>query len=742
MQQASSHAEGRDLRSIAFIVWRRKWIVLIPTLVGLLAGVVIGHPKVLRPVYRASATLLLDFPQPVSRDLQSILQSTGMVEQLGRLQSLMQSNEFLLKVADASGLRDDQTLNQWVAKGRKRYPDMTVQELQDLQLAQYLRGAIKALPSRSADNVVVINVLDYYPDRARLIVQNLTNGVIDANKSAEIERVRALHDFSLEQLAVYKERLSEAENRLEAFRRGVAVDKLRVSEIDEANVKDVRRMRSEAADDLTRYTQDGEEARATLRARSPNSVAALQSVADARWTTAVKEITDLEDRLAREVPSAAAAGGRVGATDETTALLIARRIQELEPLATELVGETQWGIPAEARSDAANLLVSSARVAGAKARLNAFDGMLAAYDAQVTGTPREETTVKRLMDDIETNQELYNAFVQQLASSQIGEAYAATKAAGRLTVLEPASRPLKPIKPNRVAYAAVSTLLGFLLGLGALALVERQDVTLRDSKDAERTLGLRVLATVPQIEIAARAKRDRGLWNQRNIEKYLGDSPAYQELRRVALELRNDEDSPVRSVLLTSACGGEGKTTASILLGAATANEDQRVPVLLVDLDFRRGALGRLLDIDDQPPGVLQALEHHRIDDGSFRETCIGNLHVLPLGAGVGPRNDLLTFENLSWLIPELTRRYGLIIIDSPPNVPVPDALIIGQLVDAVLIVIKAGSTSRHMVERGVELQKQFTGNVRGILMNNVDEIMPYYYDYRHYGYANKASRG
>ncbi len=78
-------------------------------------------------------------------------------------------------------------------------------------------------------------------------------------------------------------------------------------------------------------------------------------------------------------------------------------------------------------------------------------------------------------------------------------------------------------------------------------------------------------------------------------------------------------------------------------------------------------------------------------------------------------------------------------ILDSAPNVPVPDALIIGQLVDAVMIVLKAGSTPRHMVERGVELQKQFTGNLRGLLMNNVEETMPYYYSHRYYGYPYGA---
>ena len=134
-------------------------------------------------------------------------------------------------------------------------------------------------------------------------------------------------------------------------------------------------------------------------------------------------------------------------------------------------------------------------------------------------------------------------------------------------------------------------------------------------------------------------------------------------------------------------------------------------------------------------------MESRRIEEGFFHKTSIPNLRVMTLGCEPAPRNDLLTFESLSWFLPELTRRHGFVVIDSPPNLPVPDPLIIGQLVDAVVIVIKAGGTPRSMVERAVELQKQFTGNVRGLLMNNVNEMMPYYYNYRYYRYSTRGHR-
>jgi succinoglycan biosynthesis transport protein ExoP len=732
MQTPTSFTEGRDLRSVAAMVWRRKWIVAIPTIAGLLTGVVVGLPKILKPVYRAQAALLVEYPQPVSRNLQEVIPTAGLTDQKARLQSLMQSNDFLLKVAEASGLRGDPGLHKWVAKSRRQYRDMSDQELEDLQLTKWLRTRMLVMPGRS-DNTILVRYDDYYPAQAQLVVQNLTNAIIKANTSAQLDRVRALYDFSVDQLAVYKQRLSDAEKKLEDFQRGVSVDRSRTSLIGPANEAEARRQRAQANDELSRTRSERDALRSAVQTRSPEAAAELRAGAGAGWAAATQEIRDLERQYADETVAPTPGQG-----SESIALQIARKFQEMEGIARQVVAQPGRNIPEALRGQAVDLLLAEARTTGIESRIEGYDRQLGEYQSQIAGTPREETTLKRLAQDVETNRTLYNAFVQQIAATQISQAFEANQAGIRLTILEPASRPLAPIKPNRVAVAVLGLVVGMLLGIGGLVLIERHDQTYRDAREAERSLGLRVLGTLPQLETGRRRKGDRLIWTPKRLEAFLQDSPAFQEMRRVALQLRNDEESPVRSLLVTSARGGEGKTTACIMLGAAVAAEEAKVPVLLVDLDFRRASLGRSFGVDKEEGGLVKILESRRFDEGWPQKTGVPNLHVLPLGCPPMPRNDLLTFENLSWLLPELTRRYGFVIIDSPPNLPVPDPLIIGQLVDAVILVLKAGGTPRHMVERGVELQKQFTGNLRGLLMNNVDETMPYYYDYRHYGYAKQ----
>lgn len=734
-QMHSAGDRPKDIRDIGSIVWRRKWVLLLPMLAGLLAGVVIAHPKVLKPVYRSSSTLLLDFPQPVTRELQGILPPSAMQEQLARLNSLMQSNEFLLKVADATGLRDDKGLRRWVAKSQRKYPDLAIQELQDLRLTQVLRNSIRLGRGKTGENVVVITASDNVPDRARAIVQALTTGVIEANRSAQIDRVRSLHDFSQEQLVIYKQRLAESEKRLEEYESGSSPMVVTAGLVHQANVGEAQRLRGEASADVDRLSRLRSDALSRLESTSAEAATRVRQVLGGDWTPQIREIR----RLEREYAEATLASPS-GTGSETAALVIARTIEEAERDAGSYARD-RLQLAGDQEQAAVALLVADARLSGAESRLTAYDALLDGYRGASTGLPQREATLKRLKEDVEANQTLYNAFVSQLAAAQISEAFQTTAAAGRLTILEPASRPLSPVKPNRTAVALLGLVIGLSLGIAGMTFLERHDLTYRDAREVERTFGIRVLGTMPQIPALGRSKDRQRAWDSKTLEQFLDDSPGFQELRRFILDLRGDGPNSVGSVTVTSARDSEGKTTACILLAATAAVEEPRTPILLVDLDVRSGALGAALGMGVEAPGVLRALETGRLEESWFRKTLIPNLHVLPLGTAGDVRGELLSHERLAWLVPELRRRYGLVVFDTPPNIPVPDAFIVGQCTDAVLIVLKAGSTARHMVERSIELQKQFTGNVRGIIMNNVNEAMPYYYNRQYYNYGYPGRR-
>ncbi|TMQ69044.1 MAG: CpsD/CapB family tyrosine-protein kinase [Candidatus Eisenbacteria bacterium] len=98
----------------------------------------------------------------------------------------------------------------------------------------------------------------------------------------------------------------------------------------------------------------------------------------------------------------------------------------------------------------------------------------------------------------------------------------------------------------------------------------------------------------------------------------------------------------------------------------------------------------------------------------------------------------------MEWFIQEATRRYPIVIIDSAPNLAVPDPLILGRVVEGVLYVIKAGSTVRKAAEYGVKVQRETRDNLLGVLINDAGEILPQYYGYRanYYGYTTTEASG
>jgi capsular exopolysaccharide synthesis family protein len=261
-------------------------------------------------------------------------------------------------------------------------------------------------------------------------------------------------------------------------------------------------------------------------------------------------------------------------------------------------------------------------------------------------------------------------------------------------------------------------------------------------KETEERLGVRVVGTIPSMDGINRdsGPRDPGRREAQiaqALHQFLDDSPGYQEFRRTTLALLRLGESGPRSILITSARSGEGKSTASLCLALTMARELPHERVVLVDLDARKPMLASRLGLEVEPPLEVGTLLRTRAwNDAALRTGIVPNLQVLPMAPPHEGPGDLINHESVNWLLARLRERFERVILDSPPNLPVPDPLVLGGEVDAVLMVVKAGSTPRQTVRRSLELQRSFGDNVWGILMNNVSEALPYYYSYKHYGYG------
>ena len=151
-----------------------------------------------------------------------------------------------------------------------------------------------------------------------------------------------------------------------------------------------------------------------------------------------------------------------------------------------------------------------------------------------------------------------------------------------------------------------------------------------------------------------------------------------------------------RCVLVTSAIGGEGKTTLAAQLSARCGNAG--ISTLLIDADLRRASLCPLLDVPEGP-GLSDVLRNEARLEDVVIPVQGGTFHLLAAGTPVQDTSRILQRHDFAMLIAQLRQRYDMIIIDSPPVLPVPDALILGQWTDGALLAARFEISRSPQVE-------------------------------------------
>jgi polysaccharide biosynthesis transport protein len=330
--------------------------------------------------------------------------------------------------------------------------------------------------------------------------------------------------------------------------------------------------------------------------------------------------------------------------------------------------------------------------------------------------------------------------------------------ASNIRVVDSADPPRRPAKPNVPLNLALGLVMGLGLGVGAAFLQEHLDNTLKTSSDVERFLQLPALALIPSASSQENQAGLQGLY-RRKLGKN-GDSNLANghDRSRVMAEATNSFSAlaeafrglrtsvllssakhPPRSLLVTSALPGEGKTTVSINLAVSLAQLGKRV--LLIDCDLRRPSIHEAFDLQ-RDEGVVNYLTGQR----DWRELAARNgtahLDVLPCGPVPPDPAELLSSDAMQALVREATDEYDFVVIDSPPILNVADSRILATHVDGVVLVINGGVTTRDMVQRAQAQANEVGANVIGVVLNNVDARGDSYGYYGYKGYGPDEQSG
>jgi polysaccharide biosynthesis transport protein len=295
----------------------------------------------------------------------------------------------------------------------------------------------------------------------------------------------------------------------------------------------------------------------------------------------------------------------------------------------------------------------------------------------------------------------------QLAQLEVTGATASTG----LELVTPATAPTSPSSPKPAQNVLLGLVAGLIIGIGVAFLRDNLDDTLTTGEAVERVGGAPVLATVPMVA-SWRKKADLVVISAGDPTSEAAE--AYRSLRTSLQFLRND--SAARIILITSPSPGDGKTVTVVNLGAVFAQAGARV--VLVSCDLRRPGLSRFLALGENVDLSSVLTGQEPLDRALSPVPGVDGLWALGTREIVANPTELLGGDRMRSCVDDLASRFDIVLIDSPPVLPVADALILSGYADAVLLVVVAGSTRRDELRRAAEKLAQASAPVVGAVLN------------------------
>lgn len=355
--------------------------------------------------------------------------------------------------------------------------------------------------------------------------------------------------------------------------------------------------------------------------------------------------------------------------------------------------------------------------------------------SRVESLPSTQQELLSLTRDVEVGTAIYTQLLNK--SQELDVMRAGT--VGNVRLIDTADvNFFKPIKPKKILIVLIATLLGGFLAVTLVLLRKALNRGL-ESPEAIEQLGLPVYASIPYstLQKVEEDKISRGRGRADAGSSLLAISHptdlAVEALRSLRTSLHFAMlEAPNNRIMISGPSPEVGKTFVSVNLAAVIAQTGQRV--LLIDVDMRRGYLHKVLGVPAKD-GLSDILSNQCTLESAIHKTAIENLDIISRGQIPPNPSELLMHRNLTELLAQVSERYDLVILDTPPLLAVTDAAIVGRQSGTNLIVTRYGLNPAKEIEHTMRRFAQNGIVLRGAIFNGVEKKASAKYGYGNYGY-------